>query len=351
MMNNKFLKIIIIVFMVVVICLLTYVLVMNFYVVKLPVSKTGETVNYTISSGETPQIVADNLESQGLIRNSEYMVKLFTNNNAKMYANTYSISPTMTPDQIFKIISSPTSNIDTDNTLLIYEGEQLEQIATSVSEVLDGYTQKDVLDYWSDPKVLKKLIKQYDILDKSILDENIKYPLEGYLYPATYPVSEEENLPDLTKEILDVSEKEYGKYLDKSNPQNLSFHDSLTLASIVERETMQDSDKYKVSEVFYNRMNQGMPLQSDITVLYAMDSNKENVTYDDTEYDSPYNTYAHKELPPGPIASPSETSLDAVYNPDNNDYLYFFAKQDTGEIIYSETLDEHEAVSEKYAWK
>ncbi len=152
--------------------------------------------------------------------------------------------------------------------------------------------------------------------------------------------------------MLNASEANYKELFGSKGPkEGFTFHDYLTLASIVERETMHAEDRAKVAGVFYNRIEENMPLQSDITVLYAKGEHKSLVTYDDLEYNSPYNTYKVDGLPPGPISSVSLASLEAVYKPDNNDYLYFFAKQDTGEVLYAKTLEEHEKNSKEFAWE
>lgn len=342
-------RLILISILILLICISTLTFYQKKVKVKQPVDINAQSITYTISDGMTPFEISQDLEEQNIIRSAKYLTNLFIKNNGLIYANTYQISPSQSSDEIYEIITSPTSNVQSKDTLLVYEGEQLTQIASKLSEIIDT-TENDILNYWNDKEVLKELISKYEILDNSILDENIRYPLEGYFYPATYPITSDDDIKSITEKMLNQSEIEYKKYIVTSSPQNLSFHESLTLASIVERETMTNEDKYKVAGVFYNRINQDMPLQSDITVLYAKNEQKELVTYEDLEYDSPYNTYQNTGLPPGPISSVSIDAIDSVYNPEENDYLYFFAKQDTGEVLYSKTLEEHEAITEEYAW-
>lgn len=318
---------------------------------NLPVDPSGASVTYTVEEGSTPQVIASDLEEKKIIRSADFLEGLFVESNGVIYVNKYEVSPAQTTKEIYEIITNPISNVTDGNALTIYEGEQINQIADAVSSQLD-MSASEVLGYWNAKNTISELSGKYSILDnKALSNTELVNPLEGYLYPATYEIDDDETLESLTNKILDTSQENYGKYASQKNKSGLSFQDSLALASIVERETMTDDDKYKVAGVFYNRLDQNMKLQSDITVLYGKGEHKEIVTYEDLEYDSPYNTYMYEGIPPGAIASPSLTAVDAVYNADNNDYLYFFAKQDTGEVLYSKTLEEHEKISEEYAWK
>lgn len=317
---------------------------------KSALDPSAKTILYTVKEGATPIDIALELVEQKVIRSDEYLTELFIKNQGIVYTNTYEISAAQKPQEIYDILTQPTSNVTNADTILIYEGEQLMQVAEKLG-VLLGINEQKILDYWNDDEVLKELIAKYQILDQDILNKNVRYSLEGYFYPATYIVEEDATLETMTSKFLTESEKRYKEYYQTQNKQGLSFHESLTLASIVERETMTDKDKYMVAQVFYNRLEKDMPLQSDITVLYAKNEHKELVTYEDLEFDSPYNTYQNSGLSPGPISSVSNKSIDAVYNPKANNDLYFFARQDTGEVLYSKTLEEHQKISEKYAWE
>ncbi len=319
-----------------------------------PVDKNNtETVIFKVESGAQPLDVTNNLYEEELIRNADTFYEYFLNDPSRgLFANNYELSQSMSSEEIFNIITSPESNVNMDdvNKLLIYEGEGIQEISKEVADVLD-IKQKKVLDYWADPGNLSTWIEQYSVLTEDILNEDIIYPLEGYLYPATYIISDDETLETLTVEILNTTQEQYSPYIGQEYKNGYSFHEVLSLASIVERETIHDIDRPKVSQVFYNRIDKGMPLQSDITVLYGMGEHKEIVTYEDLEYVSPYNTYMYEGIPPSPISSVSAKALEATIFPEENDYLYFFAKKNSGEILYSETLEKHEEVSAKYAWE
>lgn len=303
---------------------------------------------YTVEDGTSPTEVITDLKNQGYIKSSKYALKLIGDN--QVYANTYGISKSMTTTQIVDIITNPVSNAEgtVGCKLVIPEGSSVVYIANQISSC-SNYSSDQVLTYLNDEVNLEKYIQEYWFLTDEILNPDIKYPLEGYIAPGTYIVTENLDIEDIVKMLLDGSEKYFSEFKDSKFLDKYTFHQILTLSSIIERETINDSDKPKVSEVFYNRIAQDMPLQSDITVLYAMQEQKEKVTYEDLEYDSPYNTYLYTGLPPGPIANSSTKSIEAAINPEKSDNLYFFADQN-GNIYYSKTYDEHLKITQEYAW-
>ncbi len=345
----KKIKIIIILILVIVISLLSF----SFLYLKNHnfIKPEGVKIYYTIQEGMTTSDVSMDLFKKKIIKNKESFYKLSLKKEIELFANiTYELSDDMSYNEILNVISQPSSNFEGD-TFLLYEGEKLDEVAEELSNYVPE-NKDEILDFWSNKNNLNLWIEEYDIIDDSILNDDIIYPLEGYLYPATYPIYKGESLLEITVSMLNASETNYKELFDSKGPKgDFTFHDYLTLASIVERETMHAEDRPKVAGVFYNRIEENMPLQSDITVLYAKGEHKSLVTYDDLEYNSPYNTYKVDGLPPGPISSVSLASLEAVYKPDNNDYLYFFAKQDTGEVLYAKTLEEHEKNSKEFAWE
>ena len=171
---------------------------------------------------------------------------------------------------------------------------------------------------------------------------------EGYLFPETY------NLTKGTKgrEAVSAMLKMFFAKAEKALPPDLmadpkGLHELVTLASIVEKETGAESEKKLIAAVFANRLKKRMPLQSDPTVIYALPDFDGNIRKKDLSYDSPYNTYTRKGLPPGPIANPGLTSLLAALEPADADYLYFVSKNN-GEHYFSSTLDEHNKAVRKY---
>jgi UPF0755 protein len=173
--------------------------------------------------------------------------------------------------------------------------------------------------------------------------------MEGYLFPDTYHIGSRTTEEEIIKMMLKRFNDELVKldYVEKITLPGLSLHNAVTLASLVEREAREDSERPVIAGVIMNRLNRGMKLQIDATVLYALGGHKEKVYYKDLEVDSPYNTYLYYGLPPGPIAFPGEASLKAAIEPAITDYLYYVAKPD-GSHAFARTLAEHNNNKAKY---
>lgn len=314
-------------------------------------NKPARLVYVTVEQGDSVENVIQKVVDSGVDVTSKALYKEFVSQDAKIYANCYELKTNMTPKEIVTILNNPTGNYQGDK-LVVIEGDNLVNVAAKLAEKSAGrYTSDQIIAYWNDQDNIKKWMQSYWFLTEDVLSSDVLYPLEGYFAPATYPLVPDFDLETITTKMLDAMGANMQPYQEVSARQGLSINQFISLGSIVERETMHQEDRPKVAGVFFNRLEQNMPLGSDITVLYAMQQHKEIVTYADLEIDSPYNTYKVTGLTPGPIAMVSKSCLEAVSEPEDNDYLYFFAKQDTGEIIYSKTLEEHEKVSKENAWK
>ncbi len=214
--------------------------------------------------------------------------------------------------------------------------------------ILEGLTYFETIDTLvknelGDKEVYEELIKnpkefreQFEFLD----DERIT-SLEGFLYPSTYYFSKDQSEKEILVHMLETFESKYNKELqDRQKELNLELYDVVNLASIVEKEAALDEDRPIIASVFNNRVEIGMPLQSDATIQYIFEERKKSITYDDLKIDSPYNTYKVQGLPPTPIASPGVKSIEGVLYPANTEYLYFVATIEGGNT-YSKTYEEH----------
>ena len=313
-----------------------------------------ETVQVTIPIGSSSKDIARLLKSQGLIKNADifsfYMKAKSVNG---LQAGHYDLSPSMDADTIIATLQKGGKpiEVDVDTKLTVVEGMQLEQIAQMVEENTP-IKAADFLATANDASFIEELKSQYPSLISGLDGvEGLKYKLEGYLYPATYDYIAGTNVKDLIKQMVGKMNLEYQKLKEDMGNTSLSFHQILTLASIIEKEGVTDEDRKLISGVFYNRMNNDMPLQSDITVLYALGEHKELVSTKDTEVDSPYNLYKHTGLGPGPYNSPSLSAIQAAIYPTASDYFYFVADIETGNVYYATTLEEHEALVAKYVNK
>jgi UPF0755 protein len=168
--------------------------------------------------------------------------------------------------------------------------------------------------------------------------------LEGYLFPSTYMFSRQATASAVVQQMFTQFTRVVDARLrDEAKAQNLTVRQLVTLASLVEKETAQPAERPMVAGVYRNRLEKGMALQCDPTVIYALMLEGRwngNLTRDDLQMDSPYNTYRYPGLPPGPIAAPSKTSLEAAARPADVPYLYFVSRND-GTHVFAATLDEH----------
>ena len=303
-----------------------------------------KTVEVNIPFGSDLSAIAEMLEDQGIIKNS-FVFKLYVKlkSNDGFQAGKYTLSPSMTYDDIIKNLQQGGKPA---LTILVPEGLQLKEIASIIAEHTK-YKEEEIIERLNNEDVIKKLMEKYPrLLTDEILHKDIKFPLEGYLYPATYHFYEQDpSLETIITAMLDKTAEMVEKYRPEMEEKGMTVHELLTFASLIEEEASEKSDRKKISSVFYNRLEIGMPLQTDPTVIYALGEHRERLTFRDYyEVEDPFNTYLNKELPPGPIANSGEMSIEAALHPADSEYLYFLATPE-GEVLFSKTLDEH---NEKY---
>lgn len=167
------------------------------------------------------------------------------------------------------------------------------------------------------------------------------YRIEGFLFPETYDFASDATPRDVMQKMADEFDSRLTPDMRRrAEEEELSIYELVNLASLVEKEAKYPEDRPVIAQVFFKRLAIDMPLQSDTTLQYLRDEVKEDLSIADTEVESPYNTYLHYGLPPGPIASPGMASIEAVLNPADTDYLYFVADRD-GHNHYGYTYDEH----------
>lgn len=313
-------------------------------------SKSDEAVTVDIPSGSGAMQIIDILDENGLIKNKT-MAKIHVKLSGydSLQANTYIFTKDMDLKEIMTAINTGDFNYLSKNLLTIVEGSTIPQAAAAISEKLN-ISSDELIALWNDRDYLNSLIEKYWFLTDEILQDGIMYPLEGYLYPETYTVTDKNiTAEEITEQILDYTDSVLSERKDDIEAFGMTVHEFLSLTSVVESESLFEEDRPKIAGVFMNRLEEGMPLQSDITVLYALQEKRVNVTYDDLEVDSPYNTYKYTGLPVGPVCSVSAPVMDDTLAYEKSDYLYFFAKED-GTVIYSKTLEEHDKAVSENLW-
>lgn len=305
----------------------------------------------SIESGSGAYDILHALDQAGLVKNSFFgklYMKFFAPDT--LQANTYVLNKTLSFQEQVKIIATGDLHYVQSCRFTIIEGATYKDAAAAISKTL-GFSEKEIIDKWSDKVYLKTLIDDYWFLTDEILSDGIICPLEGYLYPETYTIMEQNpTIEDVTAMILSVTAQQLGGNMkEKIASLGMSYHQFLTFASVVENESLFEDDRAKIAGVFMNRLNKQIPLQSDITVLYALGEKRVDVTYADLEVDSLYNTYKHAGLPVGPVSNPYVKTMEDCVNYEKHDYYYFFATKD-GNVLYTKTLAEHEKVVEENLW-
>ena len=305
-------------------------------------------VEVEIPEGTPVRTMGDILEEQGLIRSSSAFSLLVRVQGAaaNLQAGVHDLSPSMTMPEIVAALQEGAEEAGMLK-VTVNEGLTVDQIAEVVADST-SYSAEDFLNLMSTQEFLAQLVQQYPILTDSYNNPTVRYVLEGYLFPATYDVAQGETLESLVTQMVDKTNEVLSKYQADIDASSYSLQDIMSIASLVEKEGQTTEDRKLIAGVFYNRLEQGMPIQSDISVLYALGTHKEMVTYDDLEVDSPYNLYINAGLPPGPMNSPSEDAIAAALEPTDNDYLYFYANLKTGEVFYTDNYEQHQAWAQEY---
>ena len=318
-----------------------------------PTGTESEEVTVAVEEGETSESLFKKLEEDGLIRSVE-AAKLCARirGSADLYAGTFVLNKGMSTEQILEHLANPDNSVLTYNVITVPEGTWAKQIADILAENYPEYTAQDFLDLWNDADYIKTLSETYSFLNPEILNnEQFFVKLEGYLFPETYYMDKDLTSDEITRTFLNQFQTVYDKYKDQIEASGMSLEEVLTLASIVQFESGDPAVMPDIARVFLNRLDQDMPLQSSVTVCYALydkySSAKDCETNPDVE--SPYNTYLHNGLPIGPILNPGEEAIKAVLEPADNDYLYFVADiHGDGSVHFARTWEEHEANVQKY---
>lgn len=287
-----------------------------------------EEVVVEIPSGSGASMIVEILDGAGLVRN-KFCAKV--NSRIGMYhdlqANTYIFNKGMSFPAIMKAIDGGDFDYVSKETIEVKDGARLEQVAAAMAEQLP-FSQEEILAKWSDKAYVKELIDKYWFLTDEVLDKDVKYPLEGYLYADTYYVTTDNStIEGFTEMCLDRMDAELSTRRDQIESSGFTVHKFLTLTSIVTKESRAE-DQAKVAGVFMNRLDQDISLGSDVTVCYIFQEDRVELKQSQLDSDNPYNTRKFKGLPPGPICQVVGDAMDAVLNYEKSDNLFFFADED-----------------------
>lgn len=332
-----------------------------------PMDKSAKKyVSVEVPEGASSKQVGQILQKNGIIKDAtvfNYYTKF--KNVSNLQSGYYNFSASMSIDDIIKQLEAGGTPQPTDPSagkIVIPEGYTIEQIASAVESNAQTqtkgdktpYTSKEFLALMKNDEFIKKMQKKYPKLLADLPKKSdVKYQLEGYLFPATYDYSKKLTMEGLVDQMLATMDSYLAEYYDKIESSKYNVNQTLALASLVEKEGQTDEDRRNIASVFYNRLNSDMPLQSNIAILYAQGklgketSLKEDANID-TNIKSPYNIYTNKGLMPGPVDSPSLSAIEAVISPADTKYLYFVADVETGKVYYTDNYDEHQKNVETY---
>lgn len=304
-------------------------------------SEDGETVIVTIPDGATGKTMAAILKDNGLIRFKQtFLLRLRSSEYAgRLRSGDFELHHGMCIDDILAELA--TGGIKREEiTVTIPEGFSVEQIAVRLENSGFAFTAQDFLDE------VKNGSFDYDFLKEIPDNENIKYRLQGFLFPSTYNYFADATPHDVINMMLREFERQYGLITESSS--NRSLYEIVTIASLIEREAKLDNERPIIAGVIENRLADGMRLEIDATVIYAISDglyDVERVLYRDLEVQSPYNVYRNYGLPVGPICNPGAKSIKAAMNPESHDYFFYHTDEEKkdGSHIFTRSYGEHTA--------
>ena len=288
----------------------------------------------------TPSLSVTNKTDFFTLTSEALCCKITKNNNLK--AATYNLSENMGVRKIVDILASNKGINTNEISITLKEGINMRTLASVIEESTNN-SSNDLYNILKDKEYLTNLINKYWFLENTILDDKIYYSLEGYLYPDTYYfASKDVKIQEIIEKVLDEMEKKVTPYKDKIENHQMTFHEILTLASIVELEGVTEEDRKNIASVFINRINSNMTLGSDVTTYYGAKINMgdRDLYTEELNACNDYNTRCatFKGLPISPIANPTLESITAVIEPVSTNYYYFVADKNR-KVYFSKTTN------------
>lgn len=326
-------------------------------------ASSKEYITVQIPEGANTQEIGETLEKSGLVKHG-LVFSLYAKykNYSDLKSGYYNLQKSMSTDDIIKELQkggTPERQEVSLASLTIPEGYTIDQIAETVGqlqgEFKEALTAEAFLAKVQDETFISQLVAKYPTLLESLptKESGVRYRLEGYLFPATYAIKESTTVESLIDEMVAAMDKNLSTHYAAIKEKNLTVNELLTIASLVEKEGSKTEDRKQIAGVFYNRLNIGMPLQSNIAILYAEGKLGKNISLADdaaidTSINSPYNVYLNLGLMPGPVDSPSLDAIEASINQTKSENLYFVANVQDGKVYYATTREEHDRNVEEH---
>ena len=314
-------------------------------------------VTVQIPEGSNVQEIGKTLEDAGLIKHG-LVFSLYAKykNYADLKSGYYNLQKSMsTEDIIHELQKGGTAEAQEPvlATLTIPEGYTIDQMAQAVGQLQGDFKEPLTADAFlakvQDDSFISQEVAKYPSLLESLpsKESGVRYRLEGFLFPATYSIKESTTIESLIDEMLAAMDKTLAPHYSAIKSKNLTVNELLTIASLVEKEGAKTDDRKLIAGVFYNRLNLGMPLQSNIAILYAQGKLGQKISLADdagidTSINSPYNVYTNLGLMPGPVDSPSLDAIESSINQTKSENLYFVADVTDGKVYYASNKEEHD---------
>ena len=315
-----------------------------FYLLTAP-TKEGKEISFYVEEGQTYSTIADSLKEKGIIRNTyayKIYLKLHETNNLEY--GKYTLRDDYNVEQLIEVLKKGSSTVANTKRVTFVEGKNMRYIIKTITSNFN-ISEKEILDKLKDKDYLDKLINDYWFLSDEIKNDKIYYSLEGYLYPDTYEFYENATVDDIFRKMLNNMGSKLEEYKDEITSKKYTLHQMITLASIIEQEAGNASDRKGVAGVFYNRLKDKWSLGSDVTTYYAekIDNYSRDLRKSELNNCNAYNTRSNcmaGKLPVGPICNPGLGSIIAAIEPTNHKYYYFVADK-YGKTYFNETSSGH----------
>ncbi|MCX7626303.1 MAG: endolytic transglycosylase MltG [Candidatus Sumerlaeaceae bacterium] len=297
--------------------------------------ESNRTIILRVAPGDRLNTIIEKLRDEGLLGSylgidDAYLLRYLAwlnENSHKIKTGVYRLNSSMSLSEIYdKLIAG-----SQDFKITIPEGKTAKETAAIIKKKLDGFSEERFLQLVENPEFISRL--------------GLSVPsLEGYLYPDTYffapGMKEEDIIRTMVENFVKRAETNLRDIERTETSIPLTFHEHVIVASLVEREARLDTERPLIASVIFNRLKKGMKLDIDATINYALGDWGKRLTFEDLKTSSPYNTYLHKGLPPGPICNPQMNSLVATFKPAQTNYLFYVYKGD-GSHAFAETYEEH----------
>lgn len=285
------------------------------YQIGTPMAVVGENRQVVIESGLSIKQIAAKLEDNGLINSAFYFeIYVWFEGIDNLQAGEYELSPTMAIPEIAAVLSNGWVNRN--------------EVKVTIPE---GFTVKEI----------DARLAATGLIRSGEFSGVARLKMEGYIFPDTYNFDKDATVQDIVQKMFDnFNRKVKPEMRAEIERQGKTLNDVIIFASIVQQEANSNEEMPKIAGVFQNRLDIGMALQSDPTVNYVTGKGLRQITLEDTQLDSPYNTYKYKGLPPGPICNPGLDAIRAAISPEEHDFFYFLHPLEAP-TVFSKTLEEH----------